>query len=585
MYKNVDTLRNFRYNKTILIHEVSTMSDNYIDSADSGSNYSFGDKRLPANTPRSLFDLSHLNSLTINNAGSLVPVCLIETVPKDSFEISESCLLRVLPQVVPLYSRQRLYFYAFYARSCDLWKQAHAYYKRGYDGDFYGNKPKLTEANMAEGYWNRKIQAEDLLDYLGLPIGFSPQELNDVGAINALPVFMYEKIYQGYFMEKNLFIHNRAWLPDDEADLRLDGDAVISNSYLEAEQTGIKLGKIHYRNYPKDYFTSCVPSPTRGATPNLDFAFTGENPIVKVSISPSSLRSELKHGEIGAFENNDVRPNVAHSTPVSGNNYPLYADLMSSQLTSTITLDKLRQLSIATEEVERMARTDGSYIDFGLTFFDVVCKNALDYRPILFGASYQSISFSEVLQTSPTSGAPLGAYGGHGISVPSENGYLGKIDCDDYGYIMIVASIMPDVYYHQGLDKLWTKTLQKEEFLPNRAKMGLIPVLNKELLFSGKKDIDDDLFAYQNPFEEMRYKASAIHGKIADSSNLSFFPYTQARHFGETPSYSPEFFIADDVRKDYLAGGTAESAYTCQIKFDIRAVRPLSYVGIPAQIV
>ena len=577
------------------------MSDNYIDSADSGSNYSFGDKRLPANAPRSLFDLSHLNSLTINNAGSLIPVCLIETVPNDSFEISESCLLRVLPQVVPLYSRQRLYFYAFYARSCDLWKQAHAYYKRGYDGNFYGNKPKLTEANMADGYWTRKIQSEDLLDYLGLPIGFSPKELNDVGAINALPVFMYEKIYQGYFMEKNLFIHNRAWLPDDEADLRLNGDEVISNSYLEAEQSGIKLGQIHYRNYPKDYFTSCVPTPTRGSTPNLDFSFTGQNPIIKAGLGDPNYSGNLPYN----YTKGDVLSyspitSPTDPLPVSSFNVPgqltaqagfrglythLYADLSSVNLSSTITLDKLRQLSIATEEVERMARTDGSYIDFGLTFFDVVCKNALDYRPILFGASYQSISFSEVLQTTPTSGAPLGAYGGHGISVPSENGYLGKIDCDDYGYIMIVASIMPDVYYHQGLDKLWTKTLQKEEFLPNRAKMGLIPVLNKELYFSGNKETDDDLFAYQNPFEEMRYKASTIHGKIADASNLSFFPYTQSRHFGETPTYSPEFFTADDVRKDYLAGGTAESAYTCQIKFDIRAVRPLSYVGIPAQIV
>lgn len=561
------------------------MSDNYIDSPDSGSNYSFGDKRLPANVGRSLFDLSHLNSLTINNAGSLIPVCLIETVPNDTFEISESCLLRVLPQVVPLYSRQRLYFYAFYARSCDLWKQAHAYYKRGYDGNFYGNKPKLTQDNMADGFWERKIQAEDLLDYLGLPIGFSPKELSDVGAINALPVFMYEKIYQAYFMEKNLYIHNRAWLPDDEADLRLNGDSVISNSYLEVGQNGIKLGQIHYRNYPKDYFTSCVPSPTRGTVPNLKFSLNSDNPLVRFGDPFTPLSQTLPQFGIGVSPQGEIKANSYDNDGMAFRNYPLIADLKSSEISSTITLDMLRQLSISTEEVERLARTDGSYIDFGLTFFDVVCKNALDYRPILFGASYQSISFSEVLQTSPTTGAPLGAYGGHGISVPSENGYLGKIDCDDYGYIMIVASIMPDVYYHQGLDKLWTKTLQKEEFLPNRAKMGLIPVLNKELYFSGIKETDDNLFAYQNPFEEMRYKASTIHGKIADASNLSFFPYTQSRHFGETPTYSPEFFTADDVRKDYLAGGTAESAYTCQVKFDIRAVRPLSYIGIPAQIV
>lgn len=586
--------------------------DKSLDSIDSGSNYSFGDKMLKPQMSRSLFDLSHLNSLTINNAGSLIPIACKEVNPNEDHEISVKSLIRVLPQVVPLYSRQRLYIYAFYSRACDLWKDAHAYYKKGWDGNLILNKPKLTADNMPN--FNENIAPESLADYLGLPIGYSPKTLSQSGQINCLPFFMYEKIYQAYFMEKNLYINNRCWLPNDEADLRIGSDNnVISNSY-STDSSGndkITLGSLHFRNYPQDYFTSCVPSPTRGNPPPFeglgsvvfDGKFISGDTVPEggsQTVGPNLLALQYYRVEHRAFH---PGMSLYYSSADKADNYfsagvttahpdvqegakPFYDFLNTNHLDLSLTLDSLRHLAIATEELERMARTDGSYIDFGLTFFGEVCKNALDYRPILFGATYQSIAFSEVLQTgSSTDNSPLGAYAGHGISVTSDNGYLGKIHTDDYGYIMIIASIMPDVYYSQGLEKMWTKSLQSEEFLPNRAKMGLIPVLNKELYATGDSDRDNGLFAYQNPFEEFRYEPSHIHGKIADSSNLSFFPYTQSRKFTSTPTYSQSFFSADNVRKDYLAGGTAESAYTAQFAFNWRAVRPLPYIGVPANII
>lgn len=594
--------------------------DKSLDSIDSGSNYSFGDKMLKPQMARSLFDLSHLNSLTINNAGSLIPIACKEVNPNEDHEISVKTLLRVLPQVVPLYSRQRLYIYAFYSRACDLWKDAHAYYKKGWDGNLVLNKPKLTADNMPN--FNEVIAPESLSDYLGLPIGYSPKTLSQSGQINCLPFFMYEKIYQAYFMEKNLYMNNRCWLPNDEADLRIGSDNnVISNSYSSSASDKITLGSLHFRNYPQDYFTSCVPSPTRGTPPILEglgsvsfdgtihrgnaYSTSGDS-LVGPNLLSLQYWSNVDHAEhfgLSVYRSKVQKIDSSRVPNMSGNFYaskgtldvpsdfdasvkPFYDFLNNNHLDLSLTLDSLRHLAIATEELERMARTDGSYIDFGLTFFGEVCKNALDYRPILFGATYQSIAFSEVLQTgSSTDNSPLGAYAGHGISVTSDNGYLGKIHTDDYGYIMIIASIMPDVYYSQGLEKMWTKSLQSEEFLPNRSKMGLIPVLNKELYATGNAESDNGLFAYQNPFDEFRYEPSHIHGKIADSSNLSFFPYTQSRKFTSTPTYSQSFFSADKVRKDYLAGGTAESAYTAQFAFNWRAVRPLPYIGVPASII
>lgn len=588
-----------------------------LDSIDSGSNYQFGDKMMKPTMARSGFDWSCLNSLTIKNCGMLIPIFFDETLPSSSYDVQVQALLRVLPQVVPLYSRQRLYVYAFGARYSDLFKDAGVYITKGFNGNNILKKPVLTadmlDPELFPDGMGTVIEPGSLFDYLDLPIG---KKLSELGEINALPFMMYVSIWKNYFMNKNLYINNRYWLPNDDSDFRLTlNHGVASNTTgVDGSASGepkVYFGSILYRDYPQDYFLSALPFAQRGETPKL--AVSGNQPFIPLQIyrsdndslfrqsyvsidlpagsnfngaanlsAPNSLGTASKSFKIlGQGSNGNAKIDFDFGTsesfePTSINRLGIYAQL-------GFTLDDFRQLAIAQQELERMARTDGSFFEFGLTFFGRASKNAVDYRPQYIGGTYQNIVFSEVLQTSSsTDASPLGSYGGHGIT--SMNGSLGHYETDEHGYIMIIACIMPDVYYSQGLDKKWTRLTQSEEFLTGRDKMGLIPILNKELFVSGDAAKDNDLFAYQNPFDEYRYKPSRIHGKIADPSSKSFFPYTQSRKFTSTPTYSRSFFKADDVRKDYLTAPT-EDAYSAQFKFSIRAVEPLSYTGSPAPVV
>lgn len=588
-----------------------------LDSADSGSNYQFGDKMLKPSMARSGFDWSCLNSLTINNCGMLIPIFFDEVLPSSSYDIQVQALLRVLPQVVPLYSRQRLYIHAFGARYSDLFKDASVYITKGFNGNNILKKPVL-KADMLDPVlfpdgMNTVIKPGSLFDYLDLPIG---KKLSELGEINALPFMMYVSIWKYYFMNKNLYINNRYWLPNDDADFRLTlNNGVASNTTgVDGSAEGepkVYFGSILYRDYPQDYFLSALPFAQRGETPKL--AVGGNQPFIPLQIyrtnddtlfKDSFVTITLPAGSSASGTADIIAPNSLGSAPkifsVNSHSSPAGLDFdfgTSASFDPSVqnenrlgiyaklgfTLDDFRQLAIAQQELERMARTDGSFFEFGLTFFGRASKNALDYRPQYIGGTYQNITFSEVLQTSSSiEASPLGSYGGHGIT--SMNGSLGHYETDEHGYIMILASIMPDVYYSQGLDKKWTRLTQSEEFITGRDKMGLIPILNKELFVSGNTVKDNDLFAYQNPFDEYRYKPSRIHGKIADPSSKSFFPYTQSRKFDSTPTYSRSFFKADDVRKDYLTAPT-EDAYSAQFKFSIRAVEPLSYTGSPAPIV
>lgn len=635
-------------------------SEMSMESIDSGSNYSFGDKMIKANAPKAAFNLSNLSTMTINNAGIVFPICKpIETIMGDDFDISIKTLLRVLPQEIPLYSRQRLYIYAFYCRNSDLWKNWNVFMRKGNTGNVIKEIPTLNENNLKRGSETElgTITNESLGELLGLPIGLDMTEWK--GKITALPFFMYLKIWRDYFCNKNQFINNKSIFPDNDDDFRLDDDGQIisckeygkvtrfkitnknnslygidtnNNTEIKESTKGvieegsdIEVG-LFYHNYPDDRFTDALPWPIRGEEPtiNLNINFNGETetkvPVhLGTDVATTSEQNILGRlatitmgGSMGGvtdaallgthaderYGHGDQSLNqVTLGSGVATGGKWLDAYISTTELANAgittgstgISLNMIRELAIKQTELEKMAKTDGTYLGFAMTFFGEKPKNAEDYRPYYIGGTYTDITFTEVLQTSSTANetSPLGTYAGHGIAV-NNDGYIGHVHCDDYGWIMILGCIMPDVYYAQGVGKELTRHLQSDYYLPERAKMGMIPILNHEVYALNKGNDfkkNFDMFAWNNPFDELRYRANEIHGKIADPENASFSNYTQARFFNQKPNWGKEFSEASEVSKNYLSAGKAEVAYTAQFKIDINAVRAIPYKAIPAQII
>ena len=632
-----------------------------LESFDSGSNYRFGDKMMFTNQPRSKFDLTHRNTLTIPNGGMVFPIDWFETNPNEDFDISVDCLLRVLPQVVPLYSRQRLYVYGFYQRYSDMWDRWQVHARKGYSGNVVVNRPQLSEDNLVFTE-NQKVAADSLADYLDLPIGASAAALSEAG-LQAMPAFMYLRIWRDYFMNKDHFINDRILLPDDDSRFRLNDDGEL----LSAKDVGKSLkfdlfgpwnditydndGNLivggFYHDYPSDRFNSAKPFLQRGNTPSVninvtdvnlqtsltpvgvsinnlfgDTSNTVDSPSYAVGFSPYNgfgvvrtrsgdyqsfnslsianfVGDDILSGQIGLGSENHNGAIVTEPNGINLNTFlnskisvtqPTATTTLTGTLATSLTTEALRKLLIEQGELEKMAMTDGSYGQFGLTFFGERSKAAYDFKPLYIGGTYKNIAFTEVLQTSVGNSdvnTPLGSYAGHGITGITQ-GRIGRVHSDDFGIIMLLACIMPDVYYHQGLDKKWTKSTQAELYLPERARLGLQPILNKELVYQGDNSSaegkDNYLWAYNNAYDEFRYSPNKIHGKIADSSNESFFPYTQARHFNTLPNWGREFSEANDVSKRYLSA-PSEDAYSADFYINIRAVRPIPYKPVPAEII
>lgn len=643
-----------------------------------GTNYKFGDKMIKPNFPRSAFDDSCLVTTTIDNAGVVMPVKVLEVLPNSDYEISVNSLIRVLPQAVPLYSRQRLYTYAFYSRCSDLWNGFQTFITKGYSGNEIKTVPTINSTNSAVASALTKTNPDfnastpallpgSLGDMFGLPLGM-PSETDF--SLNAMPFMMYLRIWRDYFCNRNFYIDDRAILPDDDSRFRL-GDTGEVLSFKDASKHCYfdVLGKFSsgvtatspktvvpsagmsypgsgnttnfvvapfYHDYPADYFTSALPWTQRGNTPTLDvdLRFGGSSAVNTVRVAQfddiTGLTGFIDYegtlGSTGTVSNAPIassyftpttQPNpyflFDYDGPTSDSARKLAASKMNDTFVNwfkeslgraahnfslvgdlkngvQVTLEDLRELAITQTVMEKMARTDGSFGEFGLTFFGQKSKAAVDYRPTFIGGSYSNLVFTEVLQTSETTEtSALGQYAGHGIGVENK-GYLGRFHADDYGYIMILACIMPDVYYHQGLHKMWSRLDQSQWFLPERAELGMQPIYNKELYLQAQSVVDDDgnpendnLFAYQDIFDEYRFQDNQIKGKIADISNNTFAPYTQARSFTSLPTWSQQFAEANEVRKDYLQA-PIECAYTAQFDLNIKAVKPLPYRARPASI-
>lgn len=590
-----------------------------IESIDSGSQYKFGDKIEVPNLPRSLFDLSHTITTTVNNCGKLQILNWILTLPRDDWDIDVDSLLRVMPMVVPPYTRQRQYVYAFWNSMSNLWDNFQVFATKGYSGTVEYHTPKYNDGNLAADTAGLGIQPGSLGDMLGLPQGMTRTQLISAG-VHCLDFMMYLRIWRDYFVNKNYYMNDRIILPDDDSRFRLNNDGELLSAkdksytllidlwnpatkgiiYDDVNKT-ITVG-IFYHEYPKDRFTSAFPSTQRGNEATLPMHIGVDSNTQKLfnqaatnaaGITPIDREySAAKDGKLylrAASLNNGSYTTLNNDSAESFNS--VYEAWLRSHPIASATVNDVRKAFVDQRIMEKMAKTDGSFGEFALTLFGVKPKSAEDYRATYIGGTYKDIAFTEVLQNSPaveytdtTTSTPLGSYAGHGITGQNNN-YVGHLKSDDFGICMFMTCIMPDVAYCQGLTKKHSLDIQEDLITPERCKLGMIPLLNQEVFYAGNNGTsageDKYIWAYQDYADEYRYEENIISGKIADTNNKSFSPMTQARLFATLPNWSKDFATADNVRKDYLQA-QSEDAFSLMVHFNIRAVRPLPYRSEPA---
>lgn len=424
--------------------------------------------------------------------------------------------------------------------------------------------------------------------------------------------------------------------------------SVKANNVPAVDDTVVDLLSLRYACYENDYFTSAKPWLVRGgketllqSDAGLDFSdvilkegvVVGKaqfdlntssldpssfNPNGLYADSPFELPKRADITKTGSFPNSDshslsnFQSNNESFKPAFGvvvrdpnwpptgiySHYTSIVDLVSTapswkqtaflnllqsgKAQLAITANSLRNLLALSVWQERNAVANGNYNALIRAHFNA-SPHSPEYEPVYLGGTSDIVSFGQVIQTSQgTSDSPLGTQGGFGSA--NGQGHVFHFSSRDYGYIMGLMFITPEVIYKQGVDRIWTDIHQSEIFYPEFANLGYEPILNRELFVTGNDSVDEGLAGYQTRcayLKQRQNKATGLFG-LPQGTDKLFSAYVQGREFDELPKLSAEFvsLSPENVRRDFLSF-TKQPAFKLQFASDLSVVRALPFQSTP----
>jgi hypothetical protein len=501
--------------------------------------------------PKSGFDLSHEHK-TSCQFGKLYPVLTEEVIPGDEYSVRTETLVRMAPMIAPIMERVDVYMHYFFVPNRIIWDGWEEFITGGDKGE---NNSTIPIFNMDQP---NRLRKGTLADHLGLPTYDSATDTPATNPISVsqLPFRAYHTIWNEYYRDQNL---------QDPIDV----EAVpVPQTFL-----------LQTRAWGKDYFTSALPYPQKGAAVSLP---------VESSFTPQYKDQSTVHGNVTNTNNQinitsiGLNQSSSEGDLVTANIEPVRIENLEDNQTvdaTSVTIEELRRSSRLQEWLETAARGGSRMNEMIKNFFGVNSGDARLSRPEYLGGGKTPITISEVLNNTGTDTAPQGELAGHGIAVGNRNRF--RYNVKEHGYIFGIMSIMPQASYSQGVPRHWTRTDKFDFYWPQFANIGEQEVRNDELYhdFNGNGNNDDEAFGYQQRYAEYKYRNNIVTGDFRDS--LDF--WTLARKFGNLPTLNSEFIeCADDELNNIFAVVSDDvDKFYCQIYHNIKARRPMPYFSNP----
>lgn len=502
------------------------------------------------------FDLSYEHKMSLK-FGQLVPTFIQEIIPGDRIKMNAEMMARLNPMLAPLFHRVNMYTHYWFVPNRIIFDKWNDFMTGGEDGEAVIAAPTL---GMNDSNKTRFVKGR-LPDYFGFPAVDATDTIVQNVAVNALPFRAYAEIYNEFYRDQNL----------EDKLVFSKGEGAHTNAEVQT------LTTVRNRPYEKDYFTSALPWPQRGA----DVTIAGDVKYKPVSTIHDQLGGLIDgEGQQGLDYNNAGGLDDSHV----GTNGPLQLQNIESL---GITIEELRQSSRLQEWLEANARGGSRLTEVILQHFGVISKDSRLQRPEFLGGGRQPLTISEVLQTSRTDQdqTPLGTLAGHGISVGMTNTFKRRFT--EHGFVLGITSIIPRTAYQQGVERFFTKPDRLAYYWPKFAQLGEQPILNQEIYYDWlDNSIDENglkqalqTWAYQSRYAEYKYNKSKISGDFRDT--LSYWHL--GRIFESMPSLNNDFVKAKSADMDRIFAVTDPTLDKIQLQVynNVKALRPIPYFNIP----
>ena len=355
---------------------------------------------------QSWFDMTHDRKYSLD-MGFLVPNGLAETMPGDLWTLSAENLFRLAPLVSPVMHRITIDTHYFFCPIRLVFPQWEDY--------------NLEQSPIEHPWIDRldSIESGDLGDYLGYPTANS--SLSELRA-NPIPIAMYALIFDEWYRDQNLANEQFEVLPGGEAPVSVTN--LMNSAPLP-------------RAYRHDYFTSCLPTPSKGVDVRIPAFLTGDGVVepTEDGTQPQWNITSNDNLAAGAVTGQAITGDVQ----VGGND--AYYDPNGHLVIPSSQVGYIRDLRRAfklQEWYEKRSRGGSRLVEINQSHFGVRNPDARLNRPELIGGFRQNMVISEVLSTAQTidqssNDIPVGELAGHGISYGGGNKF--KYYCHERGFI------------------------------------------------------------------------------------------------------------------------------------------------------
>lgn len=529
-----------------------------------------------ANLPRNTFDLTHQHVTTLNFA-DLVPICTMEAIPGDIFNLSCETFMRLQPMITPMMHRCDLTVHYFYVPNRILWD--------GWEDFITGNQSLNTGLNTpAPPYFTASLISfsnyddnKTLLNYMGCEIDFATK-LDNGGfstyPINALAAAAYQKIYYDYYIPRELAQKQNIQY---EYEKLADGN---NNADID------KFLTLRKKGWSRDYFTSALPYAQKGDAVLIPMegivefdTTTSAAGLIKTSVTHTNVTGDIT-AAAGTMQNvGGVTDNVV---------YDPNGTLIINNAQTTI--NDLRRAMRLQEWLEKNARAGTRYSESLRAHFNVISSDARLQRAEYITGVKSPIIVSEVLNTTGTDDLPQGNMSGHGMAIA--DGQYDTFYCEEHGWIIGILSVTPRAAYSSGLPRFLTKRMDYMDYFWNEfANIGEQEIEQIELQCSFTGGIlPTTTFGFIPRYSEYKFKNDMITGDFADSESGvlgSLRTWVMQRSFGALASGGQASlntnFITGDIGQ--VAGApfaTEDTPLMVQQINKIKVSRQMPVYGTPS---
>jgi hypothetical protein len=475
---------------------------------------------------RTKHSLSHYKLLTAN-MGKLVPVGCYPVLPGDTVQQRTSALIRVSPLVAPVMHPVVVRFHHWFVPYRILWPQWEDFITGGPDGLNADTPP--THATVDD--------KGTIDDYTGLPL---------VAGINVNSWYRlaYNSIFNQNYRDQDL-VSEKVTTTNDLANIA----------------------------WEKDYFTAARPWTQKGDEVTLPVGGTAPVTIIPTGDSEPAFTlpgaGTYNLGSV-AGQNDTVWSGVPPGTTTNAEwADPKLAGIADLGSADQISINDFRMGFALQRYKEARARYGSRYTEY-LAYLGVKSSDARLQRPEYLGGGKQTISFSEVLNTTsaiddPESGLDdLGRMGGHGITAMRTNRF--RKFFEEHGCVMTLMSVRPKAIYNDGIHREFLKTTKEDYYQRELEHVGQQEILNNEVYADAAAG--DQTFGFGDRYAEYRSHPSTVAADFRDTLDY----WHMARKFAAPPALNQSFTDCDATKRIH-ADQTGGDVLWCMVNHSIQARR------------